>query len=181
VNWLDWIIAVLVLTSVVASVIKGITREIVSLAALAAGILFGLWWYPEVAKYFEPHTASHGVAGFVAFLVILFAFLGLGWVAQKILGALVKAGGLGWADRLLGAAFGLARGVLASAALVLGIVSFLHSPGATRTVAQSKLSPAVLYCARGLAALAPKSLQESFERGFQKIREAWRDLPADSV
>ena len=174
-NWLDWIIAVLLLTSVISSVRKGLTREIVSLAALILGILFGLWWYPEVGRFFEPHAASRGVAGFVAFFVILLAFLLLGWLASKVLGALIKAGGLSWADRVLGAAFGLARGALASAALILVMVSFLHGTGATQAVARSRLAPAVLYGARALVVLAPRSVQDSFERGFEKVREAWRD------
>jgi len=174
VNWLDIIIAVLVVTSVVSSIIRGLTRELVSLAALVLGILFGLWWHPVVGSHIEPHVGSQGIAGFVAFFVVLFSFVALGWLVSKVLGALIKAGGLRWVDRLLGAAFGLLRGVLASAALVLAIVAFLQGPATARAVAQSKFAPAVLQCARGIAALAPRSLRDAFDRGFQRIREVWR-------
>ena len=179
-NWLDIIIAILVLTSVISSVRRGLTRELVSLAALIFGILFGLWWYPEVGRHIEPLAATKGIAGFVAFFLILVAFLVCGWLVSKILQALIKAGGLGWADRLLGAAFGLVRGVLASAALVLAMVAFLHGPGTTQSVARSKLAPAVLYAARALAAVAPRSLKDAFDQGFQRVREAWRGQ-GDSV
>jgi hypothetical protein len=70
--------------------------------------------------------------------------------------------------------------MVASAAVVLAIVSFLHGPGATRAVAQSRLAPAVLYGSRALAAVAPRSLRDAFERGFQRVREVWRDQ-TDSV
>lgn len=173
-NWLDILIAILLLTSMISSAVQGITRELVSLAALVLGIVCGLWWYPEVGRHIEPYAAGKEIAGFVAFFFILFACLALGWLVSKILRAMIKAGGLGWADRLLGAAFGLVRGVLASAAVVLVIVSFLHGAGATQAVAQSKLAPAMLYGARGLAAVAPRPLKEAFDRGFQRIREAWR-------
>ncbi len=158
----------------IGSAAQGIARELVSLAALVLGIVCGLWWYPEVGRRLEPYAASKGIAGFVAFFFILFACLALGWLVSKILRAMIKAGGLRWADRVLGAAFGLVRGVLASAAVVLAMVSFLHGPGATQAVAQSKLAPAVLYGARGLAAVAPQPLKDAFDRGFQRIKEAWR-------
>jgi membrane protein required for colicin V production len=174
VNWLDILIAIVLLTSMISSAAQGITRELVSLAALVLGIVCGLWWYPQVGQYLEPHAASKGVAGFVAFFFIMFACLALGWLVSRILRVIIKAGGLDWADRMMGAAFGLVRGVLASAAVVLAIVSFLHGPGATQAVAQSKLAPAVLYGARGLAAVAPQPLRDAFDRGFQRIREAWR-------
>jgi membrane protein required for colicin V production len=175
VNWLDILIAGILLTSVISSVANGLARELISLASLLLGILCGLWWYPEVATHFEPATASTGVARFVAFFVILFAFLFAGWIAGRILRALIKAGGLRWMDRLLGAAFGLVRGVLASAAVVLAMVAFLQGPGATQSVARSRLAPTVLYGARGLVALAPQPLKDAFDRGWQRVRQVWRD------
>ena len=172
-NWLDILIAILLLTSMISSAAQGFVRELVSLAALVLGIACGLWWHPEVGRYLEPYAAGKGIAGFIAFFFILFVCLALGWLVSKVLRAMIKAGGLGWADRLLGAAFGLVRGVLASAAVVLAIVSFLHDAGATQAVAQSKLAPAVLYGARGLAAVAPQPLKDAFDKGFQQVREAW--------
>lgn len=174
-NWLDFIIGVLLVTSVVSSIVRGLTRELISLAALVFGILGALWWYPEVGRRIEPHLASKGVAAFVGFLVVLFAFLIVGALVSKIVGAMVKAAGLRWADRILGAAFGLVRGVLASAVLVMAIVAFLHGPGATQAVARSRLAPTVLYGARALAAVAPRPLREGFEQGLQSIRQVWRN------
>lgn len=179
-NWLDVIIATLLLSSVISSVVRGFARELASLAALLLGILFGLWWYPELGRHIEPFSANKGIAGFVAFFLILFAFLAFGWLVGKILRAMIKAGGLSWVDRVLGVAFGLVRGMVASAALVLAILAFLHGPGATRAVAESRLAPAVLYGARALAAVAPRPLREAFDRGFQRVRDVWRGQ-TDSV
>src|SRR6058998_1033060 len=99
-------------------------------------------------------------AGFAAFFVILLAFVILGSLVSKILGALIRATGLRWFDRLLGAAFGLVRGILASAALVLAIVAFLPGQAPPRAVAKSHLAPAVLYCARAIVMMAPRKIKE---------------------
>ncbi len=180
-NWLDILIFFVIFTSVVTSIVRGVVRELISLGALAGGILFGLWYHPALARHIEPAAASPGIARFVAFVLILAGSLLAGWLIIKILGALIKAGGLGWADRMLGAAFGLARGVLISAAIVLGIVALLHDyPAPTRMVAGSRFAPAVLYGTRIMAAFAPRTLKDAFEQGWKKVRGAWR-IPEDSV
>jgi len=180
-NWLDLAIGGLVAVSVVTSFVTGLTRELVRLAALLLGILMGLWWYPEVARYLEPYTSSPAIAGFAAFLLILIGFIVLGWVAAKVLGKLIKASGLRWFDRLLGAAFGLVRGVLLAAALVLAMVAFLPEKGASETVARSRLAPTVLYAARVIVTVAPRRLKEGFAGGLERVRQVWREAKDDSV
>ena len=176
-NWLDFLIAAVILTSFVGSIVKGLTRELVSLAAAVAGVLGALWWYPEVARHLEPYTSSSAVAGFAAFVLIFFACMVAGWILSKILSKLVKASGLRWFDRILGAAFGLLRGVLISAALVLAILAFTPGKKPIETVGESRLAPTVLHFARALVTLAPRRLKDGFENGLDRVRKFWRETP----
>ncbi|HYM11161.1 MAG TPA: CvpA family protein [Bryobacterales bacterium] len=176
-NWLDVIIALVVLTSLVLSIIKGLTRELVSLAAAIVGLLAALWWYPDLSKHLEPYSKSETVSGFVSFLLIFMAFLILGFVLSKILASLVKATGMRWFDRILGAAFGLLRGVLIAAVLVLAIVAFAPGKRPIESVAESRLAPSVLQFARVLVALAPHKIKDGFEDGLNRIRKVWRQTP----
>ena len=180
-NWLDILIAAVVLISLVTSIIKGLTRELVTLAAVVLGILGALWWYPEVARHLEPYTSSAAVAGFGAFILIFFAFLLLGWLISKILSSIVKASGLRWFDRFLGAAFGLLRGMLIAAALVLAIVAFAPGKRPIETVAESRLAPTVLQCARAIVALAPRKLKDGFQNGLERVRKVWREAPGETI
>jgi membrane protein required for colicin V production len=127
VNWLDVLIALIVLVSFVTSIIKGLTRELVTLVSVITGTLAGLWWYPVVAKLIEPYAKNAQIAGFAGFVLIFGVFLLAGLLVSKILSGLMKATGMRWFDRLLGGAFGLLRGVLVAAAMVLAIVAF--TPG----------------------------------------------------
>jgi membrane protein required for colicin V production len=181
VNWLDVVIGLVVAASLATSVIKGFTRELVSLAAAVAGILAALWWYPDLAGQIEPYASSATVAGFAAFLAILLAFVLAGWAVSKILAGLVKATGMRWFDRLLGAAFGLLRGLLTAAALVLAIVAFAPGKRPIESVAESKLAPAVLQFARVLIALAPAKIKGGFHDGLNRVRKVWKEVPADTV
>ncbi len=180
-NWLDFLIAAVVAVSLGTSIVKGLTRELVSLAAAILGILGALWWYPDVAKRLQPYASNASVASFAAFVLIFFVFLLLGWVITKILAGLVKASGLRWFDRLLGAAFGLLRGLLIAAGLVLAIVAFAPGKRPIESVAESRLAPTVLQCARAIVALAPRKLKDGFQEGLDRIHKVWREAPANTV
>jgi membrane protein required for colicin V production len=181
VNWLDFLIIALVAASVISSIINGLTRELVRLAAVVLGLLMALWWYPLPARYIEPYTSAPAVAGFVGFLAIFIAFLILGSVVSWLLGKLLDAAGLRWFDRILGAAFGLVRGMLVSAALLMGIVAFAPGKGPIEAVAGSRLAPSVLYGAGVLIWVAPRRLKDGFQEGMKQVRKMWGEFPADTV
>ena len=115
----DIAVAVIVGLSVLLSLIRGLVREVLALAAwlvafLAANLLAApaARWMPEAL----PTEESKMLAAFVCvFIVVLIAMSVLAMLASK----LVKSAGLGLEDRMLGAAFGLARGLLVVMILVL--------------------------------------------------------------
>jgi hypothetical protein len=81
-NWLDWILAVIVVASVAAAIWKGFVRELISLASVVAGLVIAALGYQRAALWFDDLTRSHNVAlglGFLAMfvgtlLMILVAF-----------------------------------------------------------------------------------------------------------
>ena len=115
----DIAVIVIVGLSVLLSVIRGLVREVLALAAwvvafLAANVLAGTVapWLPEAVAGEELRL----LAGFVGvFVAVLIAMSVLAILVSK----LVKSAGLGVEDRLLGGAFGLARGLLVVMILVL--------------------------------------------------------------
>ncbi len=181
VNWLDILIAFVMIVSVVSAIVKGLAAEVVSLAALVIGFLAALWWYPIPAQCLEPYTSKPAVASFVGFLLILITFVLLGALVSGLVRRILRASGLHWFDRLLGAAFGLVRGLLIAAAVVVGIVAFAPGKAPMEAVAESRLAPSVLYCARALIVVAPRQVKEGFEEGFQRVRRLWRDYPVETV
>jgi membrane protein required for colicin V production len=126
----DLAVLAIVGLSVLLSLIRGLVREVLALAAwvvafLAANLLAG-----EVAPWMAdaiPNESLQFLAGFVmVFLVVLVTMSALAILASK----LVKSAGLGLEDRMLGGVFGLARGMLAVMILVLlaGLTSLPRQP-----------------------------------------------------
>ena len=61
-NWLDWVLAVIVVASVVAAILKGFVRELIALAALVAALGVAALGYPGASLWFDDLTRSHEVA-----------------------------------------------------------------------------------------------------------------------
>ena len=115
----DLAVIAIVGLSVLLSVIRGLVREVLALAAwvvafFAANLLAG-----TVARQLPESLPSEEIrllAGFLCvFLGVLIAMSLLAMLASK----LVKSAGLGLEDRLLGGVFGLARGLLVVMIVVL--------------------------------------------------------------
>jgi membrane protein required for colicin V production len=111
-NALDYAWIAIVALSLALGLFRGVVREIFALAGWVLAIVASLAFAGEVAAWLPATLGSptvRAVAAFVAiFLVVLIAMSAAG----ILLGKLFRAAGLGFADRFLGAIFGLARGAL---------------------------------------------------------------------
>lgn len=127
VNWLDALLAVVMLLSVAAAVARGFMYSAVGLAAVILAFTLALSQGGILLELFDAVLESSGVAAAlsyaVVFVVALLFFGALGKLIRKVAGKL----DLGGLDRFAGFCFGLARGgilvvviVLAFGALPLG-------------------------------------------------------------
>ena len=124
-TWLDYAVLGVFAASLVVGAWRGLVREVLSIlgwviAFLAANLLAGPLGpvMPQAIPSPELRIAAAYVAVFVVSLMAT-ALLGL------LLSKIVKAAGLGGVDRMLGALFGAARGLLIvlAAALLAGLTS----------------------------------------------------------
>jgi membrane protein required for colicin V production len=116
---LDYAVFSIVGFSVLLSIIRGLVREVLALAAWAIAFVVAWLFGGELATLMPeeiPTMELRLLAGFatVFFLVLLAMSLLAIAVSQ-----LVKSAGLSVEDRMFGALFGLARGLLVVMALVL--------------------------------------------------------------
>jgi membrane protein required for colicin V production len=177
-NWLDVVLAILLVGSVASAFSKGFVRESIGLAAAFIGLLCGAWFYRMAAGPVRPYVGSQEVANLCGFLLILVGALLLGWIVSKLVGMMVKVVGLSWLDRLLGAAFGGVRGILICVAVITAIVAF--APAADRktppqSVVESRIAPYMIDAAHVLTMAAPKELRDEFARRYDQVKRIWED------
>ena len=109
---LAWIWLAVLLVSLLVGAWRGLVVEVMSLVAWVAAFILAQWFAPDAAALLPMAQASEPAryaAGFVlVFVATLFAGALIGFVISKTLSAV----GLGAINRLLGALFGLLRGVV---------------------------------------------------------------------
>lgn len=116
---------------------RGLVVEVVSVASWLIAFVLAQWFAPDVAAKLPMSGAAEQVryaAGFVlVFVATLFIGALLGFVVSKLLSAV----GLGLINRMLGALFGLLRGVvlILAAAVVVGMTPWKTSSAWQESVA----------------------------------------------
>jgi membrane protein required for colicin V production len=115
----DYVVLGIVGVSMLLSVLRGIVREIIGLAGwviafVAANMLSGM-----VAPHLPAAVSNESMRMLVAFAVVFVAALVVSGLAAMVLSKLIQGLGLGAEDRVLGACFGLLRGLLIVMVLVL--------------------------------------------------------------
>jgi membrane protein required for colicin V production len=171
-NLADWVILGTIGVSMLLATSQGFFYEVFSLAGVIVGYLLAAWEYGRLANRLAPYVKSGWVAEITAFLVIFLAVVILAGILGRILRWLLKKAGLRWFDRLLGAAFGLLRGVLLVAITLLAVTTF--APG-SRWLAGSELAPYFIVLARAASWVAPAEVRARFRQGagvIQHLRDS---------
>jgi membrane protein required for colicin V production len=179
-NWLDIVLLVILAASVITSFRKGLSREIIGLIAVVLAVLLGVWFYGIAGSLFEPYLSSRAAAHLTGFLTVFGGVLLAGALVSSAVGKFLKVTGLSVLDRLLGAGFGLVRGVLIAVALILGIMAFAPS-GPPAAVVQSRTAPYVVDAARLVASLAPHELREGFRKSYTQVKTTWEKTLEDGI
>lgn len=115
----DYFVLAVMAVSLLVGVTRGVVSEILALIAWVAAFIAARMWAVSTGELILaelPDPLWRQLAGFVlVFVAVLILFALLRWVT----GLLLKAAGLRPLDRVLGAIFGVARGVLALLVLIL--------------------------------------------------------------
>lgn len=166
----DIVVGLLVLISALLATMRGLTREVLSLATWGGSALFA-WYmyanYPELARqYVDQQIVADIATVLVSFIVALIVLhLLTMWIADLIVDS--KIGPL---DRSLGFIFGGLRGVLIAVALVI-FGQFLFANTVDQWGRNSKSLPILNQLGDDLISLLPDDLEEMVS-GLLKGSEA---------
>jgi membrane protein required for colicin V production len=164
----DWAILAVLFVSVLLAAAQGFFFEAISLAGAVLGYLLAAWGFGAVAAWYRPYVSSLWVADIAGFLTIFLCMVLLGGIAGRLLRWAVHGVGLRWFDRLLGAAFGLVRGVLVVTVITLGLAVFAPQ---SSLLTESQIAPYLLVLGRGASWLAPAQVRRQFRDGVETLKK----------
>jgi membrane protein required for colicin V production len=174
-NWLDLVLAIILAASVAAGVRRGLSRQIIGLVSVVLALLLGIWFYGNVGYYLLPYASSRTLANAGGFVVVFCGVLALGAVVSSVVGRFLKVTGLSIFDHLLGAGFGVLRGLVFAIAIIMGVMAFARGDKPPEAIVNSRMAPYVVDAARMFAAMAPHELKEGFRKTYAQVKSAWSD------
>ena len=174
-NWLDYVLIVLLAWSVFRSFRKGFSREIIGLTAAFLALILGMWFYGTAAAYLAPYIGSARLANLAGFLIVVALVIVAGSLIGRIVRRFLRTVGLSFFDRTLGAGFGLLRGLLIAVALLTAFTAF--GPPAVNgsepdAVLHSRIAPYVLDASHYVVAIAPMDLKNTFGKQYSEFKLA---------
>lgn len=110
---IDWVVLGVVVVSALYSLLRGFTREAMSLASWVLALFGGRLLAPSLAALLGDTIANPELRELVAFGCLFVIILALGSLLAHVFAEAVRDSPLSLTDRVLGTAFGFVRGVLA--------------------------------------------------------------------
>lgn len=114
----DYMVLTIIGLSVIFSVMRGMVKEVLSILGWVAAFYVGKTYTSQLVPLMPPDIPSEPLRILAAFLVLFLATLLVATLLAIAISAVFKKAGLGWLDRLLGALFGVFRGLLIVCILV---------------------------------------------------------------
>lgn len=128
-TWIDYVVLVVVVASAVLSMVRGLVKEIASLAIWVLALV-GASRLAHYAAELLPEWLTPALMQTIGFLIILVLILLVGKLVTLALKELINAAGVGAIDRTLGVVFGVVRGglIVVVLAILAGMTSLPKSP-----------------------------------------------------
>jgi membrane protein required for colicin V production len=126
----DYAVLAVLAASLLLGLWRGFVSEVLALAAWVAAFFAARAVAPGVAPIFARFTHEAALQYVGAFALVFIGVLLVFAIGRTLVSKLLHAAGLGWADRLLGTVFGIARGliIVLLAVLVGGMTALPRQP-----------------------------------------------------
>jgi len=109
---LDWIFGATMVASTMLGMVRGLVKEVLSWLSWVAAFLLAQRWAPEVSQWITLTGASETLRFAAGFVIAFIATLMAAGLVTMAIKRLLSIAGLSPMDRLLGGAFGAARGAV---------------------------------------------------------------------
>ena len=165
IQWLDVILILIMLISAFLAMLRGLTREMLSIMSWALAALAALFFYQlyreRVRQLIEPQMLADAVLIIVVFVIVLIVVsLITVRLSNRVLDSRVGA-----LDRTLGFVFGLVRGLILVVIAYELIAAIVPKESLPRWVTEARSLPVIERTGRAIISLLPDNPASIFSRG----------------
>lgn len=171
-NLLDYVLAVILGYCLVRGVFRGLIKELSSIVGVLGGFYAAYSYYPQLAKQLArwiTNPAWLSISSFLTIFILVFVSVSLAGVVIKYL---MNIAFLGWTDRICGAIFGSARGLLIITVILLALTTFL--PKNSAVIKHSWVAHHMIRYSALMVQVTPEEMKKSFGSKAKEINKSWQ-------
>ena len=124
-NLLDLLILIPIVWGCIRGFSKGLILELTTLIGMILGVMAAFYFWKDLSELLSQYlTLGPSALKFISYALIFLIVLLLAWIIGKIITKVADLVMLGLLNKLLGAVFGLLKGVIVAALILMAIVYF---------------------------------------------------------
>ena len=150
----DWILSAILAASMLLGVWRGLVYEVLSVIGWIAAFLLAQWFAPDVAEKLPMQSSGETLRYAAAFVLVFIASVFAAGLLSALMKKLISAVGLRPVDRILGAVFGIFRGLILL--LALSVVVHMTALQESDWWVESQGGPMLMTLLKGLRPMLPE-------------------------
>ena len=163
-NFLDIILVGILCLFLFRGFFRGLVQEVLSLIAIVLAVVLASKYQHLVAPHLELYITNEMTVSVLSYVLIFIATIIVLWLLAKVIRSILEIALLGWVDRLAGAIFGLAEGILIGLICLMFLQTFAPN---SDFLNESYLAPRAQHMVELLSEHAPESMRDTLKaKGF---------------
>jgi membrane protein required for colicin V production len=167
-TFFDLIVLALLGASLISGALRGFVRALIATVAMLVGVVVAAQSYEAAGAVLRATGMfeSRATANACGFLLLVAIALALGFLAGELLRGSLRRAKLQWMDRVLGALFGLVRGLAVCSVVYLALTAF---PVRLDTVEEARTAPALAEGAKLISWLTSEEMRTRFQVEYMRL------------
>ena len=150
----DWILIAALAASMLLGALRGLVYEVLSVMGWIAAFLLAQWFSPDVAEKLPMQNSGEALRYAAAFVLVFIASVFLAGLISALMKKIISVVGLRPVDRMMGAIFGLFRGLIFL--LALSVVVHMTALQESDWWLESQGGPMLMTLLKGLRPMLPE-------------------------
>lgn len=177
----DVVVLAIVALSTLVALIRGFVREALSILAWAGAALITAYLFDPLRPLADDMIASETAGDIATIAVIFLVSLLILSVITRAIGDIVSGSPFTFLDRVLGAGFGIARGLAVMAVIYMGLLWVWGPNGEPDWVRRSETRPMVVGAAQVIQGVVPERMRNQFLERADQAANATAGAAADAA
>ncbi|MCZ2203799.1 CvpA family protein [Bartonella sp. A05] len=161
---LDGIVIAIVLFSSFLAMIRGFSREVLSLISWGIAAVATLFLFKHVLPFIEQYISNKMIALIATLIIIFIIFLIITSIIAMKIADLIIDSRIGMVDRTIGFIFGALRGVLIMAISILLVNALVEPEKQSDWLKNAKTKPMLDSLGQKVWEILPKDLDQALEK-----------------